>query len=142
MQTLRALTARIVCICLTISIESQGCKNAQPVLAAPASMPASLPSEFLLIDAGQRAPLNGFFITEDGARRELRLRELESLSYRLQINDANKHAADSDAERDAALKEAHRNDWCIRWCLEIGIFTGLVVGGVAGGFLGKSLSRP
>ena len=141
MQTLRAIRLRIVCICLTTLIESQGCSHAIAPIAAPASQPASQVSEYVLIDAGAMAPANGFFISIEGARLELKTRDLQTLEFQLQLNEAKRLAADANLEREPALKEAHRNDWCVKWCLEVGIFSGLILGGFTGGILGKSLSH-
>jgi hypothetical protein len=123
-----------------ISIESQGCSQHANVIAdLPSSQPSTLPAEYVLIDAGQKAPADGFFITTEGTRRELHIREAETLAYKLQLNEANRKIASANADREAALKEAQRNDWCSRWCLEIGIFTGLLAGGFVGGLIGKNL---
>lgn len=121
------------------SIESLGCSRHDAPKAAPSSEPASQATEYVLIDQGERAPTTGFFISILGARNELKTREAETLEYQLQINEANKLAADANADRDAAVKEAHRNDWCVKWCLEVGIVSGLLLGAVTGGVIGKSL---
>lgn len=107
----------------------------------PASQPASLPDEYMLIERGQEAPGDGFFLSINGSVHELSKRADENLAWRLQLDDAKQDAADNKADLDAAMRKVSHEDWCVRWCLEIGLLVGAVLGGFGGGLIGEKLAH-